>query len=137
MFDGKVGSIHGYNLQPQSFGWGSEVNILDSQDVRYIRGAVTIDASTVTAVTIDNVSRKILSAGQPLGKITATGKYGPYDAAATDGRQVAKYILPNVIDCTDGDMVTTAYDRARLIEARLPVTFTDTMKTQLKNFDFV
>jgi len=34
-----------------------------------------------------------LSAGTVLGKITASGKYGPYSASATDGRQTAVGIL--------------------------------------------
>ena len=132
-----TGSIHGYNLSLKTTNYGGEVNILDSQDVRFVRGGVTIDAATVTAIDIDGKMRKVLYAGTPIGKINATGKFGPYKSDATDGRQVAKYVLGSDIDCTDGDMVTTAYDRARLIEARLPVTYTADMKTQLKNIDFV
>lgn len=132
-----TGSMHGYNLSLKETNFGGEVNILDSQDIRFVRGGVTIDAATVTAIDIDGKMRKIVYAGTPIGKITASGKFGPYAAAATDGRATAKYVLGSTIDCTDGDMVTTAYDRARLIEARLPVTYTPTMKTQLKNIDFV
>lgn len=70
-------------------------------------GGVTLDWSTVAAVsgsdqtypdgTVVKVGRKGLRLGQPLCKITATGKYGPYDPAASDGREILKrgdcYIL--------------------------------------------
>ena len=48
---------------------------------------VTVAASTVTA---DSSSRKRISPGTLLVKIDSgdhTGKYGPYDGTATDGRQ--------------------------------------------------
>nr|BFD90965.1 hypothetical protein KitaXyl93_23250 [Kitasatospora sp. Xyl93] len=55
---------------------------------------VTIDASKLVANTHYVASTdstqpysRLLS-GLPLGKITASGLYGPYDPAATDGRQV-------------------------------------------------
>ena len=39
----------------------------------------------------------LIRAGCVLGKITATGKYGPYDPAASDGRQTAKRHLFNTV----------------------------------------
>ncbi|GAA1154442.1 hypothetical protein F4556_005007 [Kitasatospora gansuensis] len=55
---------------------------------------VTIDASKLTAGTHYVASTdptqpysRVLS-GVPLGKITASGLYGPYDPAAADGRQI-------------------------------------------------
>jgi hypothetical protein len=60
-------------------------------------GGVTIDWATVAAVAgadvtwNDGVTVKIgekgLRYGQVITKITASGKYGPYDPAAVDGRQ--------------------------------------------------
>ncbi|MGB9798003.1 MAG: head decoration protein [bacterium] len=44
-----------------------------------------------------------LAAGTVLGKITASGKYGPYSASATDGRQTAVGILAEAVDATNGD----------------------------------
>lgn len=65
--------------------------------VDYKPGGVTIDWSVVPAVagadktlTDDRVVKigdKYLRYGQVLAKITASGKYGPYDATALDGRQ--------------------------------------------------
>ncbi len=61
-------------------------------------GGVTLDWATVTAVagsdvtlldnTVVKVGEKALRYGQVLTKITASGKFGPFDTAATDGRQL-------------------------------------------------
>jgi hypothetical protein len=58
---------------------------------------VTVDWATVAAITgadvtwmdgvVVRVGEKGLRYGQVLCKITASGKYGPYDPAAADGRQ--------------------------------------------------
>ncbi|MBC7327553.1 head decoration protein [bacterium] len=50
-----------------------------------------------------------LSAGTVLGKITASGKYGPYDDSATDGRQTAVGILGEDVDATSSDVGTFMY----------------------------
>lgn len=59
-------------------------------------GGVTIDWSTVTAVeddttlideTVIPTGQKGIELGAILAKITASGKYGPYDDGASDGRQ--------------------------------------------------
>jgi hypothetical protein len=60
-------------------------------------GGVTIDWSTVAAVsgsdvtlpdgTVVPVGQKYLAAGQTVVQITASGKFGPFDPAAADGRQ--------------------------------------------------
>jgi hypothetical protein len=47
------------------------------------QGTVTVPASTT------------LSPGQVLGKLTATGKYVPFDNTATDGRESAAGVLYN------------------------------------------
>ena len=48
----------------------------------------------------------VLPAGTVLGKITASGKYGPYDDTATDGRQTAVGILAEEVDATNSDVGT-------------------------------
>lgn len=59
-------------------------------------GGITIDWTTVTAPGSDTTladgsiiltGRKFLRYGQVMTKITASGKFGPYDSAAGDGRQ--------------------------------------------------
>lgn len=63
---------------------------------KYKTGGITIDWTTVAApgslqTLPDNstiqAGNKFLRYGQVLTKITASGKYGPYDPAAADGRQ--------------------------------------------------
>ena len=70
----------GYNLELQSKKIAGEVNIFDSSMIRWVTGGVTIDSTTVSA---DADGNKILKAGTPLGKITANGKYGPYQPGKT------------------------------------------------------
>ena len=52
---------------------------------------VTLDVSKFTAGT--HYPNGFIPSGIVLGKITAGGKYGPYDKDATDGRQVAAGFL--------------------------------------------
>lgn len=52
---------------------------------------VTLDVSAFTAGT--HYPNGYLLSGIPLGIITATGKYGPYDDAAGDGRTVCRGLL--------------------------------------------
>ena len=47
---------------------------------------VPLDFTTFTGA---NFADGLVKSGCVLGKITATGKYGPYDPAATDGRNTA------------------------------------------------
>lgn len=70
----------GYNLELRTTKVGGELNIFDSGQVRWITGGVTIDHTTVTA---NAEGRRILPAGMPIGKITASGKYGPYKPGVT------------------------------------------------------
>lgn len=44
-----------------------------------------------------------IPSGVLVGKVTATGLYGPYDAAATDGRQTLAGVLFQYVDTHDGD----------------------------------
>lgn len=70
----------------------------DGKPVPKLAG-VTIDWATVTAVSgadvtladgvVVKIGDKYLRYGQVIARITATGKYGPYDPAAGDGREIA------------------------------------------------
>lgn len=56
----------------------------------------TVAKSSVPAVTIDGTSQKILQPGTVMAKITSgtdSGKIGPFNAAATDGREVTDNIV--------------------------------------------
>ncbi len=53
---------------------------------------VPLDWNTFTGA---NFTNGLAKSGCVLGKITASGKYGPYEPAATDGRQAAVGVLFN------------------------------------------
>lgn len=53
--------------------------------------SITLDLSLFTAGT--HYPNGFIPSGCVLGKVTATGFYGPYDDAASDGRQTAKGLL--------------------------------------------
>lgn len=69
----------------------------------------------------------VIKAGTFLGLITASGKYGPYDDAAADGRETATGILYDdeqvafrFPDATASLIVAPMYRRGYVIEANLP-----------------
>lgn len=85
----------GLNSLPDSVGRGDD--LLSSHRAVWKPFGVTVDWSTVAAVSgadltvsdgcVVKVGDKCLVPGQVLTQITASGKYGPYDPAAGDGRQ--------------------------------------------------
>ncbi len=61
-----------------------------------------------------------LIAGTVLGKITASGKYKPYDNDATDGSEVAAAILVYDVDATSADKLAVGIVReAEVFKSRL------------------
>jgi hypothetical protein len=79
---------------------GRDVMVLaDLQDAQFKVGGITLDWDTFTAApapatltdqTPIKTGEKYARYGQIVCKITASGKYGPYDPAAADGRQLLK-----------------------------------------------
>lgn len=79
-------------------------------DTEWKTGGITIDWSTVAAVsgsdvtladnTVIKIGQKYIRFGQVMTKITASGKFGPYDPAAADGRQTLKRGEAVLIDQT-------------------------------------
>lgn len=68
-----------YNLGLKTKTFAGEVNILDSQHARYIRGGATIDRAKVSDgfnTLVDGLTRKILKVGTFLAKL-ASGKWCP------------------------------------------------------------
>ncbi|KYC94372.1 hypothetical protein B4102_3593 [Heyndrickxia sporothermodurans] len=120
-------------LQPtQKFEVDDHIEILASYDViREVVNGITIDSSTVTATE----GKKIVKKGMPLGKL-ANGKYGPYDSAATDGRENPSVILKQTVDVTEGDHVVGGYEMAKVISERLPLTVDDALKGKMPNITF-
>ncbi|MFE3461364.1 head decoration protein [Nocardiopsis aegyptia] len=69
-----------------------------------------------------------LPSGLPLGKITASGLYGPYDSGAVDGTEVLAGFLLTPLSTPRDDTSTTVVgallDHGRVKVANLPVAFT-------------
>lgn len=78
-----------------------------------------------------------IKSGVPLGKITAGGKYGPYDDAAVDGRQTCVGFLFTAQDVVSPrGVVSTTVNGSMLLhcfirEAKLPVPIDAAGKTDL------
>ena len=84
----------GRNLLNTNTGGSTRVSA-DGQP-QYKMAGITIDWTTVAALGVDTTygdggvykaGQKVLRYGQVMTKITASGKFGPYDSAAVDGRQ--------------------------------------------------
>jgi len=75
--------------------FGKNVYLRSTQDVK--KEHYTVAASTVALETVNGVAnQKILQSGEVMAKITSgpeTGKIGPFQAGATDGRQTAANIV--------------------------------------------
>lgn len=78
-----------------------EAEFLASENFVTKRVGVTIDSDTVTE---DADGHKIINKGTVLGRISSTGLYGPYDNAASDGREEAKGFLVEGVDVRWGDV---------------------------------
>lgn len=84
--------------------------------------SVTLDTSAFTAGT--HYPNGIFKSGLPLGRITATGLYGPYDNAAADGRETLAGFLFSAVDAPSVntvDVVGAMLDHGKVVAAKLPV----------------
>lgn len=72
------------SMQTTSYQVGNRQWLLAEPDVKL---DVTLDPSKFTAGT--HYPNGYLPSGTVIGKVTATGLFGPYDDAASDGRQTA------------------------------------------------
>lgn len=61
--------------------------------------SVTLDISKFVKAT--HFPNGFIASGTVLGKVTASGLYGPYDNAANDGREVARGVLFSFIRAVD------------------------------------
>lgn len=93
-------SVHSTSWQVESRGWlwgphGTEPGTNPS---------ITLDLTLFTAGT--HYPNGYIPSGIVLGKVTATGLYGPYDSGASDGRQTAAGLL------FDSETVNTGQTKA-------------------------
>ncbi|MFJ6720486.1 head decoration protein [Streptomyces sp. NPDC091259] len=86
--------------------------------------SITLDVSKFTANT--HYPAGYLKSGLPLGKVTASGKYGAYDDTASDGRQTLVGFLFTAQDVDARRVASTSVVSSMLVhcfirEAKLPV----------------
>lgn len=108
-------------LQPRDrFTVQDEYEILASFEVvREVTNGITIDSAAITA---DGNGDKIIKKGMPMAKLTAGGKWVPYDKAGTDGSENPVVILKRTVNVKDGDHVVGGYEVGKFIKERIPVT---------------
>lgn len=95
------------------------INVLASEHMMVKSTGITIDASLFTA---DANGNKIVVNGTVLAKVDATGKYGPYDDTATDGRENeanAGVLFNGGVNCKNGDVITGIMLHGSVLRARL------------------
>lgn len=84
--------------------------------------SITLDTSTFTSGT--HYPNGYFPSGLALGKITATGKYGPYSNAASDGTEVLAGFLMTAIDAPSVNTIDpqgALLWHGAVIEAKLPI----------------
>lgn len=79
-----------------------------------------LDLSKFTKAT--HYSAGYIKSGEPLGKIAATGLYGPYDDAASDGREtlVGHLFTTQAVREGGGNITANLLAHGKVVEARLP-----------------
>lgn len=84
--------------------------------------SITLDTSMFTSGT--HYPNGYFISGIPLGKITATGKYGPYSNAASDGTETLVGFLMCAVDAPSVNTVDpqgALLDHGKVITAKLPI----------------
>lgn len=94
--------------------------------------SITLDTSAFTANT--HYPNGYFPSGLALGRIEATGLYGPYSSAAGDGRDV----LAGFLFCAIGaptvntvDVQGALLDHGKILTAKLPVALADAEAAQI------
>jgi hypothetical protein len=94
--------------------------------------SITLDTSAFTLGT--HYPDGFFRSGIPLGRITATGLYGPYDNGAADGREVlAGFLLdaPQAPATNTIDVQGVLFDHGRVVESKLPIAVDAAGKTDV------
>jgi hypothetical protein len=103
---------------------------------------VTLDIALFTTLLGSTFTGGFIPSGVVIGKVTATGKYGPYSNAALDGRETARGFLFHAVKAKTGDTndkVGASLWHGQVIEAKLPTGhgLDAAAKVELKLIDFV
>lgn len=98
--------------------------------------SIVLDQSAFTSGT--HFPNGYIASGEPLGKITATGLYGPYDGAAIDGRETCAGLLHSAVKVpTNGSDPGGAIVVAGFVkESKLPRSIDSAGKADLKLVHF-
>lgn len=94
--------------------------------------SITLDTSAFTAAT--HYPDGYIRSGTPLGRVTATGLYGPYTPAAADGTDVlAGFLLTPVKPGASAttDVGGALFEHGRVVEANLPIAIDANGKTDV------
>jgi hypothetical protein len=112
----QFGGGYSPGLRRSSLDIDPSVDWLASEHYQVKRAGATFDYTTVTA---DADGRRIVKGGTALAKITATGKYAPYDDALTNGREVGiGFLFPGDINVQFGDIIIGVLLHGSVLEAR-------------------
>jgi hypothetical protein len=102
------------NLISTDFGHAS-ASFLASEHGMAKRIGITMDADLMTA---DSNGNKYLMAGTAIGKVTASGLYGPYNNGLSDGRQTGVGLLEHDVNLKYGDVTASIMIHGSAIEDR-------------------
>lgn len=113
--------------------------LASADGIEYAQSA-TLDATSLSVAGGHHLENWLKS-GTPLGIITASGKFGLYDPAASDGRQNHVGFLVaeiQLVDPTNGiansPLTGAVIRRGQIIVNRLPVAFNPALATASKQF---
>ena len=112
-------------LSPKTTQFDSPAEFLASSKYDLIPGGVTLDSDTVASASDGS---KKLKAGELMGKITESSKYGKYDSTENDGRETFVGHLMYDVDMKDGDEMVSILISGVVKEAALPTAPTSTTK---------
>lgn len=128
------------NLRTETYTPAEDHRWLGSKHGTDTAESITLDAATLLAVFPDGR----VPSGVVLGKITATGKYGPYAAGASDGREVARGHLfttqkVKAVDGSNLDSPAALFWHGRVVVAKLPANhgLTAAARTALSQIRYV
>lgn len=119
------------SVRSETFG-GDNQTWLSAQHGTDFGRSITLDTSAFTAGT--HYPTGVFRSGTPLGRITATGMYGPYNNAAADGTEtLAGFLLTPVKApaATTTDVGGSLFEHGRVVEANLPIAIDAAGKTDV------
>jgi hypothetical protein len=119
------------SVRSETFGADNQTWLASAHGVGDVGRPVTLDKSAFTLGT--HYPQGYFKSGIPLGKITATGKYAPYNNALSDGTEVlAGFLLTPVKAPTeDIDPVGALFEHGMVVEANLPIAVDAAGKTDV------